>query len=184
AAEDADTGTQAFGAQAGTAEQPAATDGSEDGVKAGDFFEQFFGGGGLAGDDAVIVVGMNQDSAGFRLNARGSFLARGDGWLAESDFAPVGFDGAAFYGWRVFGHDDPCGNASPRGGAGHRGAVVAARRRDDAARSFLFGQREDGVAGPANFERACFLQVFTLEKEPGAGDGVEGVGGEDGSAVD
>ena len=62
--------------------------------------------------------------------------------------------------------------------------MVAAGLRDNAAASFLFGQREDGVGGTANLERAGLLQILALEEELRSGERVDRVTGEDGSAVD
>ena len=183
AAEDVDVGADAFCGQAGAAEEAAAADGRNNRVDVGDFFEEFPGGCGLAGDDAVVVVGMDERGAGFGLDAGGSLLARSDGWLGECDLATVAFDGAAFYFWRVFGHDDVGGDAAPRGGAGDGGAVIAAGGGDDAVGGFGVGERKNGVGGAANFEGAGLLEIFALEEKLGGGDGVERVGGENWSAM-
>lgn len=79
AAEDVDIGAEGFGAEAGAAEKATAADRSEDGVEIGDLFEELFGGGGLAGDDAVVVIGMDEDGAGFGLDTGTGFGARGHG---------------------------------------------------------------------------------------------------------
>ena len=80
---------QALRAEAGAAQESTAADGREHGVQIADLFEQFFGGGGLPRDDAVVVVRMHQHGAGFRLHARGSFGARGNRGLAKGDLPAV-----------------------------------------------------------------------------------------------
>src|SRR5258708_313302 len=76
----------------------------------------------------------------------------------------IGFDRAHLHARSVLGHYDERGDLAPRRSAGYRGSVIAARLRDDAMRGFFFTQREDGIAGATDLERACFLQVFALEK--------------------
>lgn len=184
AAEEVNVGTDGFGAEAAAAEKAAAADRSEEGVDVGDLFQKLFGGGGLAGDDAIVIVGMDEDGAGFGLNARGSFLARGDGRLGEGDATAVAFDGTALYLGGVPGHDDVCGNAAPRSGAGDGRAMIAAGGRDNPVNGFGVCERENRIGGAANFERAGFLEVVALEEELGAGDVVEGMRSENGSAMD
>ncbi len=117
---------------------------------------------------------MHQHRAGFCLHARASFGARGKLRFAESDLPAVGFDRLAFHFWRVARHHDIRRNATPARRTRHRGAMIPAGRRDDAARDFLLAHRENSVAGPANFERPGFLKIVTLEKQPRANNGVEG----------
>src|SRR6202171_197745 len=73
--------SNAFGAEARSAQEASAANWRKDGVKIAHFFEQFFCGGGLAGDDAIVVVGMNKVRSGFRLDASGDLGARSNGWL-------------------------------------------------------------------------------------------------------
>lgn len=184
AAEDVDIGAEGFGAQASTAKETASADGSEDGVEVGDFFQKFFCGGGLAGDDPIVVVGMDEDGAGFGLNACAGFSPRGHGGFGERDFAAVAFDGAAFYWRSVFWHDDVGGDAAPRGGTGYGSSVIAARGSDDAMSGFRIGEGEDRVGRAANFEGPGFLEIVALEEKLDASDGVQGMRSEDGSAMD
>ncbi len=183
AAEDSNGGSNASGAEARSAQQAAAADRCKHGVQIPDFLKQFFGGGGLAGDDAVVVVRMNEMRAGFCLHARGGFRTGGDGWLAESNFPAVRFNGPNFHFGGVFGDDDVGGDTAPGGGAGDGGAVVSAGGSDDAASGFFVRNRKDGIRRAANLERACFLQVFTFEEEFRAGDGVQRRGSENRSEM-
>ena len=184
AAEDADIWLHAFGAKACAAEEAAATYGSENGVEAGDFFEQFFGSGGLAGDDAVVVVGMDEIGAGFGLHASGGFIAGSDGGFAQGDLRAVTLDGAILYLRDIFGHDHPGFYAAPCAGAGDGGSMIAAGLGDDAVGGFGVGQGEYRVAGAANFERAGFLKIVTLEKKSRAGEFVERRAGQYRRAMD
>ncbi len=184
AAEDMDTGPEAFCGEAGAAEETAAADWGDYGVEVGDFFEEFFGGGGLPSDDAVVVVGMDERGTSVGLNAGGVFLAGSDGGFGEGDFSAITFDGAAFYFGRVFRHDDVRGDTAPCCRAGDGSAVIAAGGSDDAVGGFRAGERKNGVGGAANFEGAGFLKILALEEELGAGHGVERVRSENGGAVD
>src|SRR5260221_2837458 len=103
----------------------------------------------------------------------------------ENGVSPaIGFDRAHLHARSVLGHYDERGDLAPRRSAGYRGSVIAARLRDDAMRGFFFTQREDGIAGATDLERACFLQVFALEEEARAGHGIERRGSEHRGAMD
>lgn len=184
AAEDVDIGAEGFGAEAGAAKKAAAADGGEDGVEIGDLFEEFLCGGSLASDDAVVVVGMDEDRAGFGLDTGTGFGARGHGGFGEGDFAAVAFDGAAFYGRSIFGHDDVGTDTAPGSGASYGRAMIAAGGSDDAVGGFGVSEGKDGVGGAANLKGASSLEVVAFEEKLGAGDGVEGVGSKDRSAMD
>src|SRR3981189_852087 len=112
---------------------------------------------------------MNEMRAGFRLHAGGDLGARGDGRLAEGDFAAVRFDGLDFHFRSVLGDNDVGGDAAPGGGAGDSGAVFSTRGSDDAASGLFVRKRKDGVRSAANLEGAGPLQVFALEEEFRAG---------------
>ena len=184
AAKDSNGRSNASGAEARSAQQTAAADWCKDGVQIAHFFEQFLCGGGLASDDAIVVVRMNEMRASFSLHARGDLGARGNGWLAECDLAAVGFDGLDFHFRGVFRHDNVGGDAAPGGGASDRGAVVSAGGSDDAVRGLFVRKRKNRICRPANFEGAGLLQVFTFEEEFRAGDGVQRRRGENRGAMD
>jgi hypothetical protein len=63
-ANDADVSTHGFCSQAGAAEQSAAAHRRKYGVDVWDFFEQLLRRRSLAGDDAVVVVGMDENGPG------------------------------------------------------------------------------------------------------------------------
>lgn len=48
---------------------------------------------------------------------------------------------------------------------------------------FGVGKGKDGVGGAANFEGASFLEVVALEEKSDVRNGVQGVGSQDGSAM-
>ena len=75
ASEHASVCANPLGAQARSAEQSAAADRGEHGVEITGVFKQLLRRSGLSGDDAVVVVGMNEDRAGFRLHAIAAFFA-------------------------------------------------------------------------------------------------------------
>ncbi len=127
---------------------------------------------------------MDERGAGFRLNSRANFVARGNLGFTERDFPAVRFDRADLHLRGVFGHHDKSGNAAPSGSAGHRGTVIAARLRDDALCGFFLGQCQDSVAGAANLEGAGLLQIFALKEEARARDGIKRRGSEHRGAVD
>src|SRR5882672_1030726 len=60
AAKDVNSRADALGAEAGATEQSAAAYGCENGIQVAHIFEELLYGGGLSGDDAVVVVGMDQ----------------------------------------------------------------------------------------------------------------------------
>src|SRR2546429_3394448 len=162
-----------FCAEAGSAEQSATADGSEHSVEVWYFFEKLFGGCGLAGDDAVVVIRMNQIGASLLLHTVTDFLARGNLGLTKGDFAAVDLDSLDFHSRRVFRHDDISGHAAPGCRTGHRRTVIAARLRNDAAGGLLRGKRQNGVGGATNLEGAGLLQVLAFEEETGSGQCVE-----------
>src|SRR6266568_4920867 len=118
-----------------------------------------------AGDNAVIVVGMNEDRAGFRLHAIAGFFAGRYFRLAEGDFAAVRFNRLDFHFRSVPGHYDVCRHAAPGSRACHGRAMIPARLRHDAACRLLVREREDGIRRAANLERAGLLQVLTLKEK-------------------
>ena len=172
-ANDSNVLSNAFCAEAGSAEQSATADGSEHSVEVWYFFEKLFGGCGLAGDDAVVVIRMNQIGASLLLHTVTDFLARGNLGLTKGDFAAVDLDSLDFHSRRVFRHDDISGHAAPGCGTGHRRTVIAARLRNDAAGGLLRGKRQNGVGGATNLEGAGLLQVLAFEEETGSGQCVE-----------
>ena len=104
------------------------------------------GGGGLVGGTATAVAGL-----GVRTRVIGA--------------EPAGASEA---------HDSLVrGDAAGARGQRERGAVVAGRVRDHAARGFAFAQRPDGIAGAAELEGAAALQVLALEVQLRAGQFVE-----------
>jgi len=77
AAVDSHRWANAFRAQTGPAEQAATADRSKYGIQIVDLFEELFGGCRLAGDHAVVVIGVNHQCAGFGLDSIRGFIARG-----------------------------------------------------------------------------------------------------------
>lgn len=169
--------------EGGSGEEPAAADRGHDGVEIGIVVEQFEGGGGLAGDDAVVVVGMNEYGAGFFHDLAGGAFTGFEVGFAEGNFGVVSGDGVFFDLGCVGRHDDSRRDSAKGGGEGEGLGVVAGGVGDDAAGGFVVGEGEDGVAGAAEFEGADALEVLAFEVEFGASHGVEGAGGHDGGAM-
>ncbi len=183
AADDFDLRALKFGGERDAAEKTSATDGSEDVIEVGDFFEKFEGDGALAGDDLHVVVGMNHVGVSLVGDFAGGGFAGFESGLANGDLAAVGANGGMFGSGRVGRHNDPGGNAAKLSGAGECGAVIAGGVGHHAVAGLVVGEGEDCVGGAANFEGAGFLEIFTFEEELGAGGFVEVLGGEDGRAV-
>ena len=154
-----------FRAQRGSTQQSATAHGSKQRVQLARFFQQFFCGRRLPGDDSVVVIRMNHHRAGFCLYARCGFISCRYFRFAKSNFPAIRFDSLAFHRRRILRHHNPCRNSAPRRRTGNRCRMIAARMRHDSARSFLVTQRKYRVGRATNFERSGLLQVLAFEKQ-------------------
>ena len=130
---DGDAGMQRGRGDEAAGEQAAAADGNDQRVEIGRILQHLQRHGALAGDDARIVVGMDEDQ---RLR-RGQFVrvrrGLGQGFADQHDIGAPG-RGAGHLGCRgEFRHHDGGGDAEQAGVAGDRLGVVAGRHGDHAA---------------------------------------------------
>ena len=123
---------------------------------------------------------MHQCRAQFVLQARAGGFACGQGRRTAMNMRAGGFDQRQLGAHRALGHHHVRGDAAIARGPGQRGAVVAGRVRQHAARGGGGVQRPDRIAGAAELEGAAALQMFGLEVQLRAGLRIEGFVVQDG----
>jgi hypothetical protein len=135
--------------------------------------------GALPGDDAIVVVGMNEGKPllGRELVGKGAGL--GQSLAVEDDVGAEMLGMADFDEGGALGHHDGGRNVQAPGVVGHSLGMVPGRHGDDAAPPLLVRQALQLVKGAAVLERAGELQVLELDPELGAGDLGERVGAEE-----
>ena len=162
---------------------PPPPTGDQDSVEVRDLFEQLQGRRALAGDDPVVVVGMDDLGAGFRNDAgQGRFpgLQRG---FAVRDAPAIAGHGGFFDRGRVVGHDDVGRDPAEAGGQGQGLGMVARGMGGHAAGGRLLGKGKDGVGGAPEFEGPDLLEIFALQEDRRAQPVVERGAGQDGRPV-
>ena len=147
------------------AHEPAAADRRDEQVERTGLAQQFERCGALPCDHARIRIRMHELGAGFGAYRFCRGFARGQRRSAAMQGRATGFDRRELGTHRAFGHDHVRGNAARACGQRERGAMVARRMRDDAARGGGGVERPHRIAGAAELERARALQVLALEVE-------------------
>ena len=138
----------------------------------------------LAGDDGVVVVGVDEARAGLGRKPRGRLLARGEGGGAGGDLAAVGAYGGLLHGRRVLGHDDVGRHAPLPRGEGQRRGEVARGVGEHAGGGLVVRKQEHRVHRSADLEGARALEALALEDQRGAGQRVQARAAHDNRAVD
>ncbi len=148
---------------AGNESTPAYRD--QDGAGVREVLENFQANGAGPSDDACVVVRGNRRQAALgaqRFGFSGAVFAGG----ANDD--DVGAERAGHLQLELRGvirHDHHSGNAELLGGVRDRLGVVAARMRHHTERALIRGERQQGIEGPAQFERAGGLKAFGFQPE-------------------
>ena len=169
----ADGGVQRLGGNGDAGHQAAAADRRDDGVDLRRILEDFQPDGSLPGDDAVVVVGMDQGQA-ISLHQ-----LVGEGDQVGEFVALLQHPGAEAFGAGDLGegrakrHGDSCRNAQPAGVVGDALGVIASGNRDDAEPALQLAERLQPEQRATVFERRSDLQVFQLQPDLGTGQGRE-----------
>ena len=165
------------------AEEAAAADRSEHGVRRRVVCQQLECRRALTGDDIKVVIRMYQGGAGTPDDFGGGGLPRLSGRLAEGNLSPVSGDSPLLYLRRRGGHDD-IGLHSPRHGRmSQRSSMIARRMGDDTATTLVITQSEDGIGGSPELECPYLLKILTFEQEMSPGDSIQLPRGQDRSTV-
>ena len=151
-------------------DEAAAADRHDDRVEVGTVGDDLEADGALSGDDARVVVGMDERRAGARRRFRrrscwqSASVSPSDDHLGAE---PAG--GGDLHERRRLRHDDGRRNAEPLGVVGDGLGVVAGRHGDDAARAFVRRQRQQLDQRAALLERGGRLQILVFDPDVGAG---------------
>ena len=176
-AEDLDGGIDRLGRDGDAGDQAAAADRHHQRVERllgiGQHLERD---GALAGDDARIVIGMDEGEAFVLRNSERAGVGFGERGAFQDD-AGAEILGVLDLGeGRAFRHHDGDGNAQAAGMIGDALRMIAGRHGGDAALALVFAQRQQLVERAALLEGGGVLQVLEFEMDVGAGDARERVG--------
>ena len=125
---------------------------------------QFKRAGGLAGDNARVIVGMHRIGPGIGNHLLQHGLACGLSGFAFEYFATITPYCGFFRGGCVIGHDHGGLDAAPGRGKAERRRVVAGGMRGDSVGGASIAQTKYRVTGATRFKSADLLQVFAFEE--------------------
>ena len=152
------------------ADEPAATDGNDDGLEAGNLFEQLKSDGSLARHDGGIVEGMDEGHVLRGADAAGLFIGLVVVGSVKNDLGAEATGRGDLDQRRRERHHDEGANASRGRMIGDSLSMIAGAGGDDAQGSLLRSEQSDAVQCAALLERAGHLQVLELEEDLLAGE--------------
>jgi hypothetical protein len=179
-ADDADSRTQLCKRERDARGEPSTAHGEDNRLHLGQLLVELEPDRPLAGDDPLVVEGMNGGGASLHpLERRRLRLV--EALACEHDLGAVASRRVHLRHRRLGRHEDRGVDSGltrrPRDGL----PVVAGARRDDACRALGCRQARDRRHGAPDLERAGPLQVLGLEKHTAAGSPAQGLGRRHGS---
>ncbi|MFT4638476.1 MAG: hypothetical protein ACI8T1_001797 [Verrucomicrobiales bacterium] len=124
-ADDVQILTQSFGDDGAARNESATTDRRHEDVQFWRLIEKFEGCRALAGNDAIIVVGMNERGTRFPDDAFTRGVSRFERRRAESEFRAIAAHGVDLVWQRILGHNDMDQRADDASSIGQRSSVVS-----------------------------------------------------------
>ena len=159
---DLDVGGDGLDGAGHAGDQSAAADGHDHRVHVAHFVHDFQTDGALAGDDVLVVKGVDEGVALLLFQLQGLVVGvvihAGD----EADLRAVALGGLHLGDGGGVRQADQGGNAALAGSQRHALGVVAGGAGDDALSLFLIGEHGDFVAGAAKLKGTGLLQALGL----------------------
>ncbi len=150
-----------------SAEESAAAHRGDDHIQVGNVLQQFQRSRALAGDDALIIVGMDNVRAGLEPDPFERAFPGFECRLTKRDLSTVAGDRVFLHRRGIVWHDDIGRDAAHfRSQSQRLGMVPGGMRADSAGRLFV-AERKYRIGGAAELEGAHLLHVFTFEKNLG-----------------
>ncbi len=150
-------------------DQPAAAHRHQQQFQLRRLVQQFQAHRALAGDDQLVVVGVDEGQAALGGDLPGPLAGLADAVAVQDHLRPEGAGARHLHVRRVAGHHDNRRDAQLPGVVSHRLGVVAGGHGDHPASARLRAQGFQLDQGPAVLERAGKLQVLQLQADLGPG---------------
>ena len=141
-------------------DQPAAANGDHHGVGAFQLVQNFQADGPLAGDNLIVIKGVDEGGPSLLLELEGGGVGVVVGPFHQADLCPQLFSGLHLADGGSVGHADQGFDPALGGGHGHTLGVVSGAAGQDAVLLLLLGELADLIVGASEFEAAGFLQVL------------------------
>ena len=146
-------------------DEPAAGERHDNSAHIGDLLDDLEPCCTLAGDDLLVVEGREHDHALFLNQPVGRGLGLVLGSANDADPGTQGLDRLDLVLRHETRHDHEAVCAGGLGGMGEAATVIAGGNADNAPGALLLAQREHGIGGTAELERAGDLMVLLLEQD-------------------
>jgi len=157
-------------------DQPAAADGHDYGLDIGKLLENFKTDGSLAGDDGIVIEGMDEDEVIVLCALQGGFVGSVVISAVKNDVGSIAPGSGDFGQGSGKWHVDARANTALPGMVGKALGVVSSRSGDDALGALGRREGEQLVQRAAFLERAGFLAIIELKVDRAVGEAGEGLG--------